>query len=108
MKNVFEVSKDIQKKLKIKVGIERNMTKEILEIFRVAKSEFNKEELTVDEITAAYYNMFTEKSGAPIRDKKAISMKLFLMKGGTKDDGILESVSKGVYRIRKESSSPKK
>ena len=102
MENIFEVSKEVEKKLKIKVRAERNMTKEILEIFRVAKDEFNKDELTVDEITAAYYNMFTKKNGTHPRDKKAISMKLFLMKGGTKDDGVLETTAKGVYRIRKE------
>jgi len=104
MTNVFEASKEIQSKLNVKVKLERNMTEEILEIFRVAKEQFQKEELTVDEITIAYYNMFTEPNGAPLRNKKAISMKLFLMKGGTADNGILETISKGVYRIRKQPS----
>lgn len=102
MANIFETTKEIQKKLNVKVKAERNMTEEILEIFRVAKDKFNKTELTVDEITIAYYNMFTEPNGAPVRNKKAISMKLFLMKGGTEDNGILETTSKGVYRIRKQ------
>ena len=38
------------------------------------------------------------------RDKKAIIMKLFLMKGGTADNGILETMQKDVYRIRKSKS----
>lgn len=102
MNNIFEASKEVQRQLNVKVKLERNMTEEILEIFQVAKSKFNKTELTIDEITIAYYNMFTESNKAPIRNKKAISMKLFLMKGGTKDNGILEAVGKGVYRIRKQ------
>ncbi len=101
MTNIFETTKEIQKKLNVKMKSERNMTEEILEIFRIAEEKYGKTELTVDEITIAYYNMFTEAKGAPIRDKKAISMKLFLMKGGTEDNGILETTSKGVYRLRK-------
>lgn len=101
MSNIFETSKEVQRQLNVKVKLERNMTEEILEIFRIAEDKYGKTELTVDEITIAYYNMFTEAKGAPVRNKKAISMKLFLMKGGADDNGILETTSKGIYRIRK-------
>lgn len=104
MANIFETTKEVQKKLNVKVKTERNMTEEILEIFRIAEEKYGKTELTVDEITIAYYNMFTETKGAPVRNKKAISMKLFLMKGGADDNGILETSSKGVYRIRKKTA----
>lgn len=103
---MFTVDKATQEKLGIKQKSKRhNMTDGILRIFYMAERDLKKQALTVDEIVAAYYNMYTVTRIDPKeRDKKAIIMKLFLMKGGTADNGILETIQKGVYRIRKSKS----
>lgn len=104
--HIFSVDKATQEKLGIKQKSKRhNMTDGILRIFYMAERDLKRQVLTVDEIVAAYYNMYTVTGIDPKeRDKKAIIMKLFLMKGGTADNGILETTQKGVYRIRKSKS----
>ena len=99
-KNIFEADNATRKRLKIDAKTHKNMTDEILEIFKKAKYEYGKDILTVDEITIAYYNMFTEPNNLPERDKKAITLKLFYMKGGKNNDGVIELVGKGRYKLR--------
>ena len=65
MTNIFETTKEIQKKLNVKMKSERNMTEEILEIFRIAEEKYGKTELTVDEITIAYYNKISRVRSFP-------------------------------------------
>jgi hypothetical protein len=106
---IFNLDDKTKEKLQLTTKFQRNMTSEILEIFKTVKKRLGKTELSVDEITAAYYNMFTRNFGTPLRNKKAIIMKLFLMKGG-KDgkNGELEAVEgkKGVYRLRSVNLNP--
>ncbi len=99
----FDITEDMEAILRVSPSYPRNMTKQILKIFEVAEKELGKNKLTVNEITAAYYNLFSSKKLAPVRDKKAITLKLFLMKGGKKNNGILERVGNGrigIYKIR--------
>ena len=59
--------------------------------------------LTLDEITAAYYNLITKETpGAKIKTKKDIALKLFMMRGQKKNNGKIELVpgSRGLYRLR--------
>ena len=98
MQNIFSVPEDVQKRLNIGCR-SMSVEDEILEIFRQA-AELDKNELSIDEVTAAYYNLFTLGRGRKEKNKKVITNRLFLMKGGTKDNGVLESLGKGVFRIR--------
>ena len=98
--NMFRVTAEVQKRLNINGRRSTRIDDEILEIFDQAKKEFGKTELTIDEITAAYYNLFTLGKGKKEKNKKAITNRLFIMKGGTDDDGVLEALGKGVFRIR--------
>lgn len=80
------------------------MTDDILNIFVVAQTQNPlKKELTLDEITAAYYNLVTKETpGAKIKTKKDIALKLFMMRGQKKNNGKIELVpgSRGLYRLR--------
>lgn len=100
VENMFRVPEDIQNRLNINVSRSTRIDDEILEIFDRAEREFGKKKLNIDEITAAYYNLFTLGQGKPEKNKKAITNRLFLMKGGTDDNGVLEALGKGVFRIR--------
>ena len=99
---MFMLSKEQKEKLGINKKTPRhNMTDGILKIFYMAERDLGKPVLSVDDIVAAYYNMYTvTKIDKKERNKKAIIMRLFLMKGGTADNGILENVQKGMYRVR--------
>lgn len=101
---IFDADAATRKKLKLSSRRKNNMTDEILQIFEIAEREYNKTSLTIDEITIAYYNMFTVAKGSPQRDKKAITMKLFLMKGETKNDGIIVRNNDGTYSLRSQSA----
>lgn len=98
--NIFQVPPDIQEKLNINANRSSRIDDEILEIFYRAEKEFGKQKLNIDEITAAYYNLFTLGQGKKEKNKKAITNRLFIMKGGTDDNGVLEALGKGVFRIR--------
>lgn len=97
---MFRVPEDIQKKLNINGKRSTRIDDEILEIFYQAEKEFGKKQLTIDEITAAYYNLFTLGEGKKEKNKKAITNRLFLMKGGKEDNGVLEALGRGIFRIR--------
>lgn len=57
------------------------MTDEVMQIFYAAQKA-GKETLTLDEITAVYYNLFTKQDKTKkIKIKKEITLKLFNMKG---------------------------
>lgn len=97
---IFNLDVAVAKALGMKPPCPRNMDNEILKIFEIAETETGKTELSVDEITSAYYNLYTAKQLAPLRSKKTITLKLFKMKGGRDNDGVLESTRRGYYRIR--------
>lgn len=102
--NIFIVEDSVAKE---KLGLsntskKKNMTDEVMQIFYAAQSA-GKETLTLDEITAAYYNLFTKQDKTKkIKTKKEIALKLFNMKGKKDNNGLIELVpgSKGVYRLR--------
>lgn len=84
-----------------------NMTDEILQIFTEAE-KIGKTQLTLDEITIAYYNMFTkkhnEKTGSQdFKNKKDIALKLFYMRKIKNADKIVDLVprQRGLYYLKK-------
>ena len=52
-------------------------------------------------MNTSIYNIFTEKKGRPKKNKKAIIMRLFLLKGGKENNGLIKTDGKGVYMVRK-------
>ena len=103
--SIFYITPEEQKKLHISSKPKKTtMTDDILNIFTVAKIQNPlKNELTLDEITAAYYNLITKETpGAKIKTKKDIALKLFMMRGQKKNNGKIELVpgSRGLYRLR--------
>lgn len=97
--DIFTVPDKIKEKLKIEVKKKETVKDKILRIFYEAV-KMGKKELSADEITAAYYNLYCASGKEKIKDKKIITLFLFEMKGGTKDNGVLESVSKGHFKLR--------
>ena len=99
MTNMFILPKEVEERLQIG---KRSMTinDEIVEIFRRAKEEYGKTELSIHEITAAYYNIFTLGQGRKERNRKDITNRLFLMKSSTKKRAaILENAGRGKFKL---------
>lgn len=90
------------------------MTPNIMNIFYRAK-EIGKTELSLDEITVAYYNMYTKPEKdkgieVKVKTKNDIAVKLFSMRGNKKRPGFIELVpgTRGLYRIKENTEqSPK-
>ena len=61
--DMFRVPQDVQERLNINASRSSRIDDEILEIFHQAEKEFGKQKLNIDEITAAYYNLFTLGQG---------------------------------------------
>ena len=104
--SIFFVTAEEQAKLHISAKPKKQtMTDEIIHIFTVAKMmDEHKNELTLDEITAAYYNMVTKQTpGVKLKTKKDIALKLFMMRGQKKNNGVIELVpgKRGTYRLKK-------
>lgn len=97
--NIFNLNEKEWSEVGVKVTKYGKADSEILYIFWLAAYKFGKEKLTADEITAAHYKLITK--GKNPKTKKAIIMRLFLLKGGKKNDGLIQTDSKGVYMIRK-------
>lgn len=75
------------------------MSDEIMEIFKAARAA-GQNELTLNDITAAYYNMFTKPNNGPLKAKHRISQQLFNMQQSGKY-GIEKVPGKpGVYRLK--------
>ena len=74
---------------------------DILYVFWLSENVFKKTELTTDEIYAGYYNIFIKGKHKPIKTQKFIVMRLFVLKGEKNNNGLLETPSKGIYKIRK-------
>lgn len=100
-KNIFSLSPDQWLKVGVKTNKFGKAEEEILYIFWLSKYLFNKEPLTTDDIVAAYYNIYTEGKNKPIKNKKNIVMRLFLLK----KKGIIETVNRGKYKIHKPTTS---
>ena len=98
--NIFAVPDDIKKKLNIQTGQKETAQDRILQIFAEAE-RIGKTELSIAEVTAAYYNLYTAKRKDGIKDKKMITLLLCLLKGGKKDNGALASAGRGKFKIRK-------
>lgn len=82
------------------------MAPNIMNIFYKAK-KIGKTELSLDEITVAYYNMYTKPEKdrgieVKIKTKNDIAVKLFAMRGNKKHPGVIELVpgTRGLYRIK--------
>ena len=104
--SIFFVTAEEQAKLHISAKQKKQtMTDDIINIFMTAKMlNEHKNELTLDEITAAYYNMVTKQTpGAKLKTKKDIALKLFMMRGQKKNNGVIELVpgKRGTYRLKK-------
>ena len=104
--SIFFVTAEEQAKLHISAKQKKQtMNDDIINIFITAKMQNeHKNELTLDEITAAYYNMFTKQTpGAKLKTKKDIALKLFMMRGQKKNNGVIELVpgKRGTYRLKK-------
>jgi hypothetical protein len=104
--SIFFVTAEEQAKLHISAKQKKQtMTDDIINIFITAKMlNEHKNELTLDEITAAYYNMVTKQTpGAKLKTKKDIALKLFMMRGQKKNNGVIELVpgKRGTYRLKK-------
>ncbi len=98
--NTFIVSDDIKKKLDIQAKKKETVQDKILKIFTDA-AKIGKKELSVNEVTAAYYNLYTSTGKEKVKNKKVITMFLYLLKGGKDDNGKIESVGRGKFRLRK-------
>ena len=102
--NIFMVSDELKEKLKIKTKHKETDKDRVLKIFWEAK-RMGKTELSIDEVTAAYYNLYTAKAKGnakeKIKDKKTITFLLCVLKGRKKDNGELESAGRGMFRLRK-------
>ena len=58
--NIFTVSDELKEKLKIKTKHKETDKDRIIKIFMEAK-RMGKTVLSIDEVTAAYYNLYTAK-----------------------------------------------
>lgn len=100
--NVFMVSDKIAEELQIKKQHKETDKDRIIKIFMEAK-RMGKTELSINEVTAAYYNLYTikEKGKKKIKDKKTITFLLCVLKGRTEDNGVLARGSKrGMFKLR--------
>lgn len=100
--NIFMVSDEIEKELKIKTERKETDKDRIIKIFMEGK-KMGKTELSINEVTAAYYNLYTakEKGKKKIKDKKTITFLLCVLKGRSKDNGILARGEKrGMFKLR--------
>lgn len=97
--NLFTVPDNVKNKLNIKIKKKETIKDKILRIFDEA-AKMGKKELSVDEITAAYYNLYSASGKESIKNKKLITLFLFTLKGGTKNNGVLESVGRGKFKLR--------
>ena len=77
------------------------MSDEIMCIFKEAK-EAGRTELSLNEITAAYYNMFTKPNNGSLKKKNRIAQQLFNMrkKQASKYDVEMIPGKQGRYRLR--------
>lgn len=100
-KSLFSVSDDIKKKLDIHVKTKPTVRDKILRIFAEAE-KMGKTELSIEEITAAYYNLYTATGQEGIKNKKVITLFLFTLKGGKEDNGVLQSAGRGKFKIRRD------
>ena len=99
--NIFTVSDELKEKLKIKTKHKETDTDRVLKIFWEAK-RMGKTVLSINEVTAAYYNLYTakEKKNKKIKDKKTITFLLCDLKGRSKDNGALKSAGRGKFKLR--------
>ena len=101
-KDIFNLTEVQRSDVGIKISKIGKVDSEILCIFWLNEQKLKTEKpLTVDDIVGAYYNIFTEKKGRPKKNKKAIIMRLFLLKGGKENNGLIKTDGKGVYMVRK-------
>lgn len=99
--NIFQLKTKQRSELGIKNTKIGKVDSDILYIFWLSEEKMHRPSLTTDDIVAAYYNIFTEGKGLPKKNKKAIVMRLFLLKGGKENDGLIKTDGKGVYMVRK-------
>ena len=104
----FDMS--IDENIREKLGLDkktkaRNMTDEMLNLFKAAKDSGHTA-LSLDEITAAYYNMFTKPNGTKLKTKKDIAQKLFYMRKKPTTAETVELVpgTRGMYRLKPQQS----
>ena len=73
------------------------MSDGIIEIFKAAKVK-GRDELSVNDITAAYYKMVTQPTNGPLKAKNCIAQQLCNMH----KKGIIEPVpgKRGMYRLK--------
>ena len=112
-KKPFAIPENLKPADMAKLGIKKirrklNITDKILYVFYTG-AKHNKHQLTLDEITIAYYNLF-HKSEGKTRSKKEIALKLYNMRGapdrhGNPSNGTewIELVpgKRGAYRLKK-------
>ena len=100
-----------QDKIELEINKKPSMETNIENIFLLARIEQRHEpELTLDQITIAYHNVFTkpEQNANPtkkvrIKTKKCIAQKLFVMRQDTDNrKAIIELVKgkRGTYRLK--------
>lgn len=104
--SMFYLSEEDRKRLKLnnKLSVDEN----IEYIFTMAKIQEGKSELTLEEITIAYYKLITkpEEEANPgknfhVKTKKDIAQKLFMMRQETDDHKPrIELCSRGKYRLK--------
>ena len=100
--NIFNLQESKRSELGIKNTKIGKVDSDILYIFWLSEEKLKRQKtLTTDDIVAAYYNIFTEDKGRPKKNKKAIVMRLFLLKGGKENDCLIKTDGKGVYVVRK-------
>lgn len=98
MDNIFSVNKAEKKALGI-INKRDMMSKNILEIFKKAREiDPKKTELTLDEITMAYYNLYTKVEGGSIKVKKNMTQKLYIMRQVDKSIELVPG-TRGKYRL---------
>lgn len=109
--SMFEIDQNMADALGVSMkslAMTGRMTPNILNIFYLAKKN-GKTELSLDEITVAYYNLYTkpEKLQHPDKDikiktKNDIAVKLFNLRGTKQRPGYIELVpgTRGLYRLR--------
>lgn len=99
--DIFKLDADKRSDIGLKITKIGKTDSDILYIFWLSEEKMHRPCLTADEIVAAYYNIFTERMGRPKKNKKAIVMRLFLLKGGKENDGLIKTDGKGIYMVRK-------
>jgi len=101
IENLFTVSESEAKKLKLSsytINIYRSM--EFLRVFWIALKDYNKDKLTLNELTTAYYNLYGAKNSAKVLTRKQISTKLHNIRH-RENCSYIENVknAKGLYRL---------